>query len=57
VELDEFKSQTNQTSFFSFFFERERQKTCRSNILEGVELTGNYKKPKRLTRLEAVRGK
>jgi hypothetical protein len=42
---------------FFLFFERERQKTCRSNILEGVELTGNYKKPKRLTRLEAVRGK
>jgi hypothetical protein len=31
---------------FKDFFERERQKTCHSNILEGVELTGNYRKLK-----------
>jgi hypothetical protein len=41
----------NLKSFF--FFERERQKTCHSNILEGIELTGNYREPKRLTRLQA----
>jgi hypothetical protein len=33
---------TCDEAIYFIFFERERQKTCRSNILEGVELTVNY---------------
>lgn len=34
-----------------FFFERESQKTCHSNILKREELTEKYREPKRLTKL------